>query len=192
MEGFARGKGHNQEKENKNKFKYIEEALNNYPYGYSVEDILNEKFGEENTPEKEEMAKNFSDYFEKEAEKKEREMIDSWKEYSKDLKREEKEEKINLLNDYKKIFTPDLVEEERQILQEERNNKHEYYAYVVDSLARKLATEYLNKIKREATKANIEKLKDELKEYFYNKYRSHNKNKPADNLLNFYEVDSND
>lgn len=60
------------EKKTKTDFNYIKELFENYPMSYSFEEILNEKFGEDNDNfEKQELRREYSEYLENELKKEE-------------------------------------------------------------------------------------------------------------------------
>lgn len=51
-------------KEIQRDFSYIQELLNTYPFGYSFKEILNEKYGEQDSFQKSELLREYNEYLE--------------------------------------------------------------------------------------------------------------------------------
>lgn len=199
------GKSKKPLKENREKqkdFSYIEALLDKYPYAYTIEEIMDEEFGEMYSVEKEELTHEFYEYIRQIAEKKEIERIKSWEESIKEIKHKEKEEKINLFNKYKNLLTDKNIANEKVFLIEKEPIKAKNWAYCVDAYARKLTEEYFIKINKTPSKKEYLNILTEIKKYYYdnkkkpkleeNSNLGTNNNKENDNDDNNDNNDNND
>lgn len=158
---------------------YFENLFENYPMGYSMEEILDEKFGKDNSNEKEYIYAEYLNYLNKKIEKVEEEEknrleeeIKSWKEQEKKLKKEIKEKKIQLLEEYKKKLNNNFIANQRSNWLYKYPNKEKAWAFWVAVAARKLIENYYREINKKPRKEDLRKLTIQFKSYYYNKNKS--------------------
>lgn len=177
----------------KQDFSQIQELLDTYPYGYSFEEILNEKYGEENSFQKSELLREYNEYIEKQLRIEENKRI---RDYWDELKEKEKnnqilikkkgykiEKIITLKPNELKVFdnvklkmNPEEVIRQRNYLVLNDPNKYHKYkdipVYWVGVNARKLTKEFLKELGRKDTtsKKVLDKYSPFFKKYFEDNY----------------------
>lgn len=176
------------------------EVVERHPNWFSIEEIVQAELPNAKSELREELSSLLNEYFDKKAiehEKeleieleKEAERAKEWEKYTIEQKKEErqniKKEKLKILQELKEMMDDAFIKEQRDTHYYEHYGQKDIWKFWVGFAAKVLAKTYFDKINKKASKRELDNLKDEIKNEYYQK-KNPPISKPSGPIKNFYE-----